>query len=263
MRQVLFLFMLFSVVNFACSVQMIRVKGGTFQMGNEFGDGYDTEEPVHTVTVSDFKISKHEVTNAEFCSFLNAKGNQTEGGVPWVRIDSNFTSIEYVDGTFRPRKGYLLHPVNHVSWYGARAYCQWAGGRLPTEAEWEYAARGGRQSNGYKYSGSNLVDDVAWTGPISADLADTHRVGTKNKNELGIHDMSGNVGEWCSDWYEPNYYSNSPQDNPKGPSPSDHKVIRGGSIWLDAHVSRVTSRGAGNPEERFPIHGIRICESIQ
>ncbi len=131
---------------------LIFVKGGTFNMGSNDSEADDDEKPIHQVTVSDFYIGKYEVTNKEYCEFLNEKGNQTEGGVTWLDIDDSDCQIEKSNGRFVSKSGKNNHPVIEVTWYGAKAYCKWAGGRLPTEVEWEYAAKAGKN---YKYSGSD------------------------------------------------------------------------------------------------------------
>jgi formylglycine-generating enzyme required for sulfatase activity len=121
------------------------------------------------------------------------------------------------------------NPIVNVSWDDAEAFCEWLGGRLPTEAEWEYAAKGGSESKGYEYSGSNIVDDVTWHFGNSGST--THPVGTRQANEFGLYDMSGNVLEWCSDWYDQGYYQKSPQVNPQGPTSGTSRVVRGGA-WF-------------------------------
>ena len=222
---------------------MIAVKGGTFQMGSN--EGSDDEKPIHRVTLSDFTIGKYEVTIGQFAAFINDNGYKTDAdkeGWSYVWTGKDYEKKNGVNwkcdvtGKIRPQDEYK-HPVIHVSWNDATAYCQWLSSktkknyRLPTEAEWEYAARGGNQSKGFKYSGSNTVGDVAWYTDNSGSK--THTVGTKGANELDIHDMSGNVWEWCSDWYDENYYKKSAAQNPKGAQSGSLRVLRGGS-WDDA-----------------------------
>jgi formylglycine-generating enzyme required for sulfatase activity len=229
---------------------MVFVKGGTFTMGSmENSD----EKPEHKVSVSDFKISKYEITNEQFCEFLNERGNQTEGDVAWLDIEDEDCLIKKSGVKFVPKSGKNKHPVIEVTWYGARAYCKWAGGRLPTEAEWEYAARGGKGETGYKYAGSDNISVVAWytknaydKGEDSPDYG-THQVGTKKANELGIYDMSGNVWEWCSDWYDSDYYSISPKQNPQGSKKGSYRVYRGGSWYNSASSCRVAIRSNRSP----------------
>ncbi len=237
------------------AMEKVFVKGGSFDMGSNENDD---ETPIHKVTVSDFYIGKYEVTNAQYAAFLNAKGNQKEGGETWIDTNSdygkNYCQIEEVDGIFQSKVGKEDYPVVCVTWYGARAYAKWVEGRLPTEAEWEYAAQGGNNSKGYKYSGGNTIDDVAWYDNNSHNPDNdmyggkgTHKVGTKQPNELGIYDMSGNVWEWCNDWYYENYYSNSPTLNPQGASSGKYRVLRGGS-WINrANNCRIGNRDGNNP----------------
>lgn len=233
---------------------MVFVQGGTFMMGSN--DGAGDEKPIHKVYVSDFYMDKYEVTNAQFCQFLNEKGNQTEGGAEWQDIGDEDCKIMKQGTRYVPVSGYDNHPVIEVSWYGANAYAQCAGKRLPTEAEWEYAARGANISRGYKYSGSNNADAVAWWHKNSG--GQTHPVGTKQPNELGLYDMSGNVWEWCADWYDSGYYSKSPYENPTGPASGQVRVMRGGSWSIDEKYLRCSYRNYDYPHPRYDFIGFRL-----
>jgi len=242
---------------------MVFVKGGTFKMGDTFGDGADDEKPVHKVIVSDFYIGKYEVTNAQFCKFLNAKGKQEEDVKSWLDINSFHCFVKKNGDLYVPKSDYENYPVVEVTWYGAKAYCEWAGGRLPTEAEWEYACRGGFQSSHYIYSGSNSIEEVAWY--FSNSDGYEHIVGLKKPNELGIYDMSGNVDEWCWDWYDENYYQNSPESNPQGPSSGVERVCRGGCKISYAEGCFAANRHSDKPFDpilSFDI-GFRLARSVQ
>ncbi len=225
---------------------MVLVEGGTFMMGSKDDEAtFEWETPVHEVMVGDFYMGKYEVTNEEFCEFLNAKGTsmgEYEGTeVPWIDM-SGYTEIEEVDSVFTVKDGKEKYPAAYVTWFGAWAYCEWKGGRLPTEAEWEYAARGGKESKGFKYSGSDNLDEVAWYGDSAGDVMNTHPVGEKAPNELGIYDMSGNVWEWINDYWGENYYQESPNENPQGPQEGTFRVLRGGDWHGDADLCRVSYR---------------------
>ena len=154
-------------------------------------------------------------------------------------------------------------PVERVSWYNIQEFINKLNSktkmnfRLPTEAEWEYAARGGSLSKKYKYSGSNADVSVAWKVGISNAM--THPVGLKKPNELGLYDMTGNVFEWCADWYSPTWYLVSPRDNPTGPAEGNYRVIRGGSWFYDYAGLRVSDRESANPTFRYGYVGFRLC----
>jgi formylglycine-generating enzyme required for sulfatase activity len=235
---------------------MILVTGGTFQMGSNESDD---EKPVHSVMVNDFYMGKYEVTLGKFKKFVDETAYQTDAekgdgshiwtGSKWEKRGGVNWKCD-VEGNIRNQSEYN-HPVIHVSWNDASEYCNWLSlktgksYRLPTEAEWEYAAKGGSQSRGYTYSGSNNAGDVAWCMENSGN--ETHPVGQKQPNELGIYDMTGNVWEWCSDWYGKDYYAGSPSNNPKGPSTGALRVFRGGSWGSNARDCRAAGRSGDAP----------------
>ena len=191
------------------SFKMVKVQGGTFTMGATPEQGSDAEDdwekPAHRVTLSSYYIGETEVTQALWKAVMGSNPSEFAGSTK--------------------------KPVEQVSWNDCQTFIQKLNQltgrkfRLPTEAEWEFAARGGNSSRGYKYSGSNTLGDVAWYDVNSGKT--THDVKTKAPNELGIYDMSGNVCEWCQDWYGD--YSSSAQTNPKGPTSGSRRVLRGGS----------------------------------
>jgi len=238
--------------------QTVLVNGGTFTMGSPSGTGNSGEHPQHSVTVSSFRISKYEITNQQYADYMNAIGadaNGSVGGVEYLDTNDTDCQISHNGSSFVVDAGKENYPVIEVSWYGAKAYSEYYGGRLPTEAEWEFAARGGNSSNGYTHSGSNTIDDIAWYYTNSGSA--THTVGTKNANELGLHDMSGNVWEWCNDWYDSNYYSSSPSNNPQGPNSGVGRVVRGGGWYDNAYYCRVANRNYGSPAYANPTLGFR------
>ena len=214
---------------------LVVVEGGTFIMGSK-----EYPKTLHPVTISDFKISKCEITHSQFIEFLNSINCNPNGEfkdpkfglVPYVLMNDINSTLKYSNDQFTFKANSFAQtencPVIFVTWYGANAYCNWAGGRLPTEAEWEFAARGGNKSKGYRYSGSDNLQSVAWCkyNENVNPQRNVYPVGTKKANELGIFDMSGNAWEWCSDWY--GKYSKEKQINPVGPEIGKEKVIRGG-----------------------------------
>jgi len=233
--------------------EMVFVEGGTFSMGctNEQGSDCEKDEkPAHRVTIGDFYIGKYEITQKQWQSIMGTTVRQQRD-----KADASYPIKGEGDN----------YPMYYVSWNEVQEFISrlnTATGkqyRLPTEAEWEYAARGGSKSWGYKYSGSNTLDDVAWYDGNSG--ATTHAVGTKMPNELGIYDMSGNVWEWCSDWYSENYYSNNTQTNPKGPLSGSGRVGRGGGWDSGARGVRVSNRCAYTPDFRSNDLGFLLASS--
>jgi len=222
------------------SADMVRIPAGSFEMGSN--DGGDDEKPVHNVYISEFWMDKYEVTNGEYkkCVDAGACRAPEESG-------SNTRSSYY--GNSR----YDNYPVIYVDWNQAKAYCEWKGGRLPTEAEWEYAARGGLSGARYP-NGDNISQSEAnYSG------SDTVKVGSYSPNGYGLYDMAGNVWEWTNDWYEVNYYKYSPSHDPKGPSNGEYRVVRGGSWVNSASIVRVSIRSGSNASARFPDYGFRCA----
>ncbi len=258
----------FTVPAAGLNIKMRGIQGGTFTMGSNAG----SDETPHTVRVSNFAMMRYEVTVAEFEKFINATNYQTDADKrtgnygSWVYKNSNWKKQDGVNwkcdiaGDIRSRSDYN-HPVIHVSWHDAIAYAKWLSQktgktwRLPTEAEWEYAARGGQN---YKYAGSNNISDVAWYTTTTNDKG-TKPVGQKKPNGFGLYDMSGNVYEWCSDWYAKDYYKNSPTDNPKGASSGSIRVIRGGGWSSFAVDCRVANRSLNDSGDRGNYLGFRLA----
>ena len=221
------------------SFVMMPVEGGTFQMGVKLGQGNDDDDymkPI-SVTLNSYYIGQTVVTQALWTAVMGSNPSYCKGD---------------------------LHPVDQVSWNDCQKFIlklnKLTGQkfRLPTEAEWEYAARGGKLSKGYKYSGSNTLDDVAWYDKNSDNT--THPVATKLPNELGIYDMSGNVYEWCQDWFSSLSYG-STQTNPTGPSSGIIRVNRGGCWGCNARDCRIFERGGYKPNGKLPNIGFRLALS--
>lgn len=239
-------------------IEMKKVEGGSFMMGSNNGE--KDERPVHKVRVDDFMISAHEVTNGQYCLFLNESERTLGKVMDFIDLEDDDCRIKYNRKGYYPEPGYTNHPVIEVNWYGAKAFCDWAGGRLPTEAEWEYAAKGGAFSEGYKYSGSDKPGEVAWYDQNS--MGSTHVVGTKKPNELNIYDMSGNVWEWCSDYYDATYYNISKSDNPRGPEWGTGRVVRGGSWGYNEYYLRTTYRKLNSSEAGNFNLGFRLVKDL-
>ncbi|MEI7726576.1 MAG: SUMF1/EgtB/PvdO family nonheme iron enzyme [Bacteroidota bacterium] len=231
---------------------MVHVDGGTFMMGNDKGS--KDEQPAHEVTLTSFFIGKFEVTNKDFKIFFDATGYITDAEKPdSVNMKHGLPPRGKNNGTWKMNMNNIpvpatdsMKPVCNVSWNDAVAYLDWlskATGkkfRLPTEAEWEYAAKGGAKSKGYKYVGGNNLEEVAWVYTNSGNRS--HNIGQKLPNELGIYDMAGNIREWCSDWYGESYYKVSPKEDPAGPDLGTHRIIRGGSWGSTEDRMRISYR---------------------
>jgi formylglycine-generating enzyme required for sulfatase activity len=262
-------------------MEFIFVKGGCFQMGDTFGDGGSNERPVHEVCLNDFYLGKYEVTVGEFRKFVNETGYRTEA----ERGDGCFV---YKGDKFEKERNRSWrdpgfpqddrHPVVCVSWNDARGFADWLRGkggreyRLPTEAEWEYAARSRGKNYKYSWGSGSPAGNVAdlsvkrqfpgrpwaiWEG-YDDGYVFTAPVGKFAPNELGLYDMTGNVWEWVSDWFDENYYKNSPKENPQGPAGGAVRALRGGSWTNDPWYARASDRGGGDPAGRDGGIGFRL-----
>jgi len=213
--------------------QMVYVEGGTFMMGSS---NYDDELPIHEVTLDSFYIGKYEITQKEWFQVMGSNPSEFKGDTL---------------------------PVENVSWEDIQIFIQKLNDiskleyRLPTEAEWEFAARGGNKSKGFLYSGSNTLDSVGYFDGNSENK--THPIGSKLPNELGIYDMSGNVWEWCSDWHDNDYTSSASKGkNPKGVATGNYRILRGGSWYNNEFESSVTKRSASDPARKDSNYGFRL-----
>jgi len=226
----------------AIEAKMVKVDGGTFTMGcfnPQDTECYFWERPRHTVTINTFYVSKFDVTQREWKALM---------------------------GTTPAGKYCADCPVVNITWFEAEQFIdklnQISGKnyRLPTEAEWEYTAKGGNKGHGYKYAGSDDANKVAWYDSIIS--REVHPVGQKAPNELGIFDMSGDVWQWCSDWFNEKYYSNSPSNNPTGPSTATKdRSLRGGSWWGPRRDCRVANRDKYPPDSKDDDVGFRVVRN--
>lgn len=272
------------------------ISGGTFLMGDAFGEGYpaDGEGPVHEVRVSSFRIDITAVTNQMFADFVEATDYRTEAelygssavfhllstapekdvlgqaaGAPWW-LNVRGADWAHPTGPTSDFRNFLNHPAVHVSYNDALAYCEWAGRRLPTEAEWEYSARGGLAGKRYAWGddlhpgGEHRCNIWQGTFPTTNSQDDgylgTAPVKSFPPNGYGLYEMTGNVWEWCADWFLPKYYRNSPMKNPQGPTIGAGRVMRGGSyLCHDSYCNRyrVSARTSNTPESSSGNCGFR------
>ncbi len=236
------------------TTEMVYVEGGAFQMGSDTGG--DDEKPVHSVTVSSFYMGKYPVTQKEWQAVMGSNPSRFTGDKSPVESITWYQAVEFCN-KLSQKEG--LTPAYTIN--GTNVSCNWNadGYRLPTEAEWEFAARGGKLSKGYSYSGSNNLDEVGWYDSNSS--RQTKDVGTKRANELGIYDMSGIVWEWCWDWYGD--YSSSAETNPRGATSGSCRVVRGGCWGGYDYGCQVARRGYVDPDDSYDIFGFRLSRPVR
>ncbi|MCB5286384.1 MAG: formylglycine-generating enzyme family protein [Candidatus Cloacimonetes bacterium] len=260
----------------------VYVPGGSFTMGDTRGGGFSSELPTHSVTLSSFYMGKYEVTQAEYADVMGSNPSHDYGvgdnypayNVSWYSmikycnlrsIGEGLTPVYSISGSTNPTTWGTVPTSNNITWNAA--ICDWAanGYRLPTEAEWEYAARGATNTPDYLYSGSDDLNAVGWYSSNSGST--THLVGSKAPNALGLYDMSGNLHEWCWDWWDSSYYSSSSSNNPTGPNSGSYRVLRGGFWNYDAVYCRVAYRnhyypnGSNYPYGSGYYIGFRLCRA--
>jgi formylglycine-generating enzyme len=276
----------------------VRLPPGTFAMGDAFGEGYadDGETPVHEVTLPPFWIDQTAVTNAAFATFVKASGHVTEAerfgfsAVFHLGVDATPEDIlsrphqtpwwlgvrgadwRHPEGPKSSIANRQNHPVVHVSWADAQAYCAWAGKRLPTEAEWEYASRGGLGGRRFAW-GDELTPKGRWMCNIWQGHFPSHNtaedgylttapVKAYRPNRFELWNTAGNVWEWCADWFAPDYYTHSPTDDPSGPDDGTERVVRGGSFLCHhsyCHRYRVAARSHNTPDSSAANTGFRCA----
>ena len=260
---ILLLFGCMSTVNGESRKNMIFIPEGSFTMGfetdnnKEWGDM--DEEPVHRVTLSSYWIDKYEVTSSNFSTFLNKNKNEAHR---FIEIAPAVT-IELKNNIYRPRKGLENYPVNRVSWFGADAYCRWKEKRLPTEAEWEKAARG-TDKRIFPW-GNEFPDNSRVTyrrkfneqGFQVMEPVDGMKLGV---SPYGLHHMAGNVWEWVSDWFDAAVYQDEKREDPQGPDSGTSKVLRGGNWYYKAYYMRTTYRFNEKPEIFKVWQGFRCAD---
>lgn len=261
---------------------MVLIPGGTFSMGTD--DGFPYEGPPHDVSLKPFYMDRTEVTVAQFQQFISATGYKTESerlgwsGVfdtetgEWTKGDGAYWRHPEGPGTTAPP----TEPVTHISFADAQAYAKWAGKRLPTEAEWEYASRGGLKGAKYAWGNELLNDDKPvsnwWQGEFPRE--NTNKDGYLRRapvasfppNGYGLYDMTANVWEWTSDWYDDDYYSVSPKDNPQGPESGEEKTIRGGGWMCSLNFCqgfRVAARNHTAPDSGLNNLGFRCVKDAK
>jgi iron(II)-dependent oxidoreductase len=246
---------------------MVLIPAGHFQMGSEEGDV--DEAPIHTVYLDAFYIDKYEVTNAQYRKFVEATGHPAPRGTGYTAVYDVLDRDDYQPWN-DPGFNQPNHPITNVTWSDAIAYCEWLGKRLPTEAEWEKAARSGIEGAKYTWGNSdpnnrtaNFADSNTRFEWRSQEINDSFLfvapVGSFQPNGYGLFDMAGNLWEWCSDWYGASYYAESPRENPKGPPTGERRVLRSGAWYRALHTIRSAERVSDYPDSNLNVIGFRCA----
>ncbi len=244
--------------------QMVLIIAGEFQMGSN--DGVRSEKPVHTVHLDAFYIDKYEVTNAQYRRFVRATGHKEPEGNVYEAGKRRRSFKPWADKHFNRDN----QPVVCVNWGDAKNYCKWAGKRLPTEAEWEKAARGGLVDKRYPW-GDKRPDGMRCnfadaSNNLEENISDGYKyvapVGSFAPNGYGLYEMAGNVSEWCADWFDPGYYTFSPRRNPTGSDSGQERILRGGSWLFDYYSLGVARRGVANPLSASTFTGFRCVQDV-
>jgi len=241
------------------SVSMALIPAGSFEMGSP--NGTKDEQPVHTVMLDAFYIDLYEVTNSQYAVCVDA-------GVCDPTTDTTAFDSSYSRAHYYGNPDYADYPVIYADWYEAQAYCEWRGTRLPSEAEWEKAARGGLDGEMYPWGEEPPICHIGGVNGATFDDdgacndTDTTLVGSYGPNGYGLYDMVGNVAEWVSDFYEEGYYTNSPTGNPLGPNDGEYRVLRGGSWDSPADNLRVADRRFNPPDSGSLSIGFRCALSL-
>lgn len=249
-------------------VPVVKIAAGTFKMGTPKDDQeFKLDEKQHVVTLSrDFYMSACQITNAQFAEFLNEKGVKGDGKFATlshgaqILVKSSRMGLTYKGDQWTVAAEYANHPVVFVSWYGADEYARWAGGSLPTEAQWEYACRAGSEKAFcFGDPDEEKLKEYAWfkESNLKDEMAlHIHEVGKKKPNAWGLYDMHGNVWEWCADWYEA--YKGTATEDPTGPTQGEKRVARGGSAFEPFLVNRSAKRGSERPDALLSDVGFRV-----
>ncbi len=222
-------------------VEFVQIRGGEFVLGNQGNTGRPNEYPSRKMDVEDFEMGKYEITNVQFCAFLNENGNVGDKGIPYIDIQSPYCLITKQEGVFVPKEGKRDHPVIEVSWVAANAFAEWIGARLPTEAEWEYvaSAQGKYKVFSTADSLSNNLANIKGTGGKDR-WNGTSPVGSFEPNELGIYDLTGNIWEWCADPYK--LFDQDTLFDPLDDSLGYTRVVKGGSWSFPPKFQTITYR---------------------